>query len=146
MALLKLDSLPNQSDWKKCSEKKKKTPPTRLTLTLLLMLALSPWPSLPFVIVPALLYMLGHGMAFPNSIAASTEVDPRVLGAATATVAAVSQLLIGLLTSASVRWHDGTGFPLAVVCLLSNILAWTCFVQARRRKALRQVAGPEART
>ena len=116
------------------------------SIALLLMLALSPWPFLPFVIVPALLYMLGHGMAFPNSIAASTEVDPRVVGAATATVAAVSQLLIGLLTSASVRWHDGTGLPLAVVCLLSNILAWTCFLQARRRKALRQAGGPETRT
>lgn len=107
------------------------------SIALLLLLAMTPWPSLPFVIAPALLYMLGHGMAFPNSIAASTEVDPRVVGAATATVAAVSQLLIGLLTSASARWHDGTGLPLAVVCLVSNVLAWACFIQARRRKAMR---------
>jgi DHA1 family bicyclomycin/chloramphenicol resistance-like MFS transporter len=110
------------------------------SLALLLLLALTPWPSLPFVIAPAMLYMLGHGMAFPNSVAASTEVDPRVVGAATATVAAVSQLLIGLLTSASARWHDGTGLPLAVVCLLSNMLAWACFIQARRRKAARAAA------
>lgn len=114
------------------------------TFALLLLVALTPWPSLPFVIGPALLYMLGHGMAFPNSIAASTDVDPRVVGAATATVAAVSQFLIGVLTSVSALWHDGTGLPLAAVCLLSNGLAWACFLQARRRKAAR--TAPVARS
>lgn len=107
------------------------------TLALLLLLALTPWPSLPLVIIPACLYMFGHGMAFPNSIAASTDVDPRVVGAATATVASVSQLLIGLLTSVSARWNDGTGLPLATVCLASNLLAWTAFTLARRLKARR---------
>lgn len=104
------------------------------------LLALSPWPSLPMVIVPACLYMFGHGMAFPNSIAAATEVDPRVVGAATAAVAAVSQLVIGLLTSVSVLWHDGTGLPLAVACLASNTLAWIMFRTARRLKAARRPA------
>ncbi|MBM3347010.1 MAG: multidrug effflux MFS transporter [Betaproteobacteria bacterium] len=104
----------------------------------LLLLALTPWPSLPLVIIPACLYMYGHGMAFPNSMAASTDVDPRVVGAATATLASVSQLLIGLLTSVSARWHDGTGLPLATICLASNLLAWAAFTRARRLKAERR--------
>jgi DHA1 family bicyclomycin/chloramphenicol resistance-like MFS transporter len=108
------------------------------SLALLLMLALTPWPSLPMVIVPACLYMFGHGMAFPNSIAASTEVDPRVVGAATAAVAAVSQFSIGVFTSFAALWRDGTALPLAVVCLGSNALAWSTFRRARRLKAARR--------
>ncbi len=110
------------------------------TAALLLLLALSPWPSLPLVIIPACLYMFGHGMAFPNSIAASTEVDPRVVGAATATVAAVNMFMIGVFTSFSAKWHDGTGLPMAVICLLSNAIAWAMFLNARRLKAKRRAA------
>ena len=110
------------------------------TAALLLMLALTPWPSLLMVIIPASLYMFGHGMAFPNSIAASTEVDPRVVGAATATVAAVNMFMIGLITSFSAQWHDGTGLPMTVVCLASNAIAWMLFLNARRLKAKRRAA------
>ncbi len=110
------------------------------TAALLLMLALTPWPSLLMVILPASLYMFGHGMAFPNSIAASTEVDPRVVGVATATVAAANMFMIGVMTSFSAKWHDGTGLPMTVVCLASNALAWTLFLNARRLKARRRAA------
>lgn len=112
------------------------------SIALVSLLALSPWPSVAAVIVPLFFYMLGHGISFPLSVAAATEVDARVVGAATAVLGAISQLLIGVLTVAAAQWHDGTGLPLATVCLISNILAWSMFLLARRLKAERHRRQP----
>lgn len=102
------------------------------TAGLLVMLALTPWPGVFTILVPMFVYSIAHGSIFPVAYAGSLEVDPRVVGAAAAFSGFVNFIVVGLLTLTIAQWHDGTGFPLAVICLCGNIIVWMAFVLARR--------------
>ena len=102
------------------------------TAGLLAMLALSPWPGVFTILIPMCVYATAHGAIFPPAYAGSLEVDPRVVGAAAAFSGFVNFVVVGILTLTLAQWHDGTGFPLAVLCLCGNLIVWSSFLLARR--------------
>ncbi len=102
------------------------------TAGLLVMLALSPWPGVFTILIPMFVYATAHGAIFPPAYAGSLEVDPRVVGAAAAFSGFVNFVVVGILTLTLAQWHDGTGFPLAVLCLCGNLIVWSSFLLARR--------------
>ena len=85
------------------------------------------------VALPAFLWMFGHGLHYPQSMAAAVAPFPQTAGAASSLIGfyqtcagAVAAFVMGVL-------HDGSALPLGALMLCLSILALLAYVPFYRR-------------
>ncbi len=90
------------------------------------------------VALPALVWMFGHGLHYPQSMAAAVAPFPRTAGAASSLIGfyqtcagAVAAFIMGAI-------HDGTAIPLGGLMLALSILALLAYAPFYRRVLRRQ--------
>ena len=100
---------------------------------ILLILALSGIRTGVAVALPALIWMFGHGLHYPQSMAAAVAPFPRTAGAASSLIGfyqtcagAVAAFIMGAI-------HDGTAAPLGGLMLVLSILALIAYAPFYRR-------------
>lgn len=78
--------------------------------------------SVPTVVLPVSLFMVGAGMASPFALAGSVSVNPQAIGAASGMYGFI-QMGYGMLCTVVVEtWHPGAVYPVAAVLLGSALL------------------------
>ncbi len=87
----------------------------------------------PAVALPAFVWMFGHGLHYPQSMAAAVAPFPRTAGAASSaigfyqtTAGAIAAFAIGIL-------HDGTAVPFGLLMLVLSIAALLSYVPFYKR-------------
>jgi DHA1 family bicyclomycin/chloramphenicol resistance-like MFS transporter len=99
----------------------------------LFMLAdLTGWLTVPTVVGPVALFMVGAGMASPFALAGSVSVNPQAIGAASGMYGFI-QMTYGMLCTIVVEvWQPGAVYPVAVVLLGSALLGQAAMSLAAR--------------
>ena len=88
--------------------------------------------SVPTVVLPVSLFMVGAGMASPFALAGSVSVNPQAIGAASG-MYGFFQMGYGMLCTVVVEsWHPGSVYPVATVLLGSALLGQTAMAVAVR--------------
>ena len=107
---------------------------------IMLMLALAGVRSGAAVALPALLWMFGHGLHYPQSMAAAVAPFPRTAGAASSLIGfyqtcagAVAAFIMG-------AFHDGTAVPMGGLMLVLSVLALVAYAPFYRRILRNQTA------
>ena len=94
---------------------------------------LAGWLSVPSVIAPMVVFMIGAGMASPFALAGSVSVNPHAIGAASG-LYGFTQMGYGALCTVIVAvWRPGSVFTVAAVLLVSSLLGQTALSLAARR-------------
>lgn len=82
---------------------------------------ISGWLTVPTIVGPVALFMVGAGMASPFALAGSVSVNPQAIGAASGMYGFV-QMGYGMLCTIVVEtWHPGAIYPVVTVLLGSAI-------------------------
>ena len=90
------------------------------------------WLTVPTIIGPVALFMVGAGMASPFALAGSVSVNPQAIGAASGMYGFV-QMSYGMLCTIVVEtWHPGAVYPVATVLLLSALAGQVAMSVATR--------------
>jgi len=90
------------------------------------------WVSVPTMVGPVALFMVGAGMASPFAVAGAVSVNPLAIGAASGMYGCV-QMAYGVLCTLVVEtWHPGAVFPVATVLLGSTLLGQAALTLAMR--------------
>jgi DHA1 family bicyclomycin/chloramphenicol resistance-like MFS transporter len=93
--------------------------------------------SVPTVVAPVCLFMMGAGMASPFALAGAVSVNPQAIGAASGMYGFI-QMGYGMLCTVVVEaWHPGAVYPVATVLLGSALLGQTAMsaaIRAERRR------------
>ncbi|MBV9248422.1 MAG: MFS transporter, partial [Acetobacteraceae bacterium] len=80
------------------------------------------WMTVPTLVAPVVLFMVGAGMASPFAIAGAVSVNPQAIGTASGLYGFV-QMTYGVLCTVAVEvWRPGAVYPVAVVLLGSALL------------------------
>jgi DHA1 family bicyclomycin/chloramphenicol resistance-like MFS transporter len=88
--------------------------------------------SVPTVVLPVSLLMVGAGMASPFALAGAVSVNPQAIGAASGMYGFI-QMGYGMLCTVVVEtWHPGSVYPVATVLLGSALLGQTAMAVAVR--------------
>jgi DHA1 family bicyclomycin/chloramphenicol resistance-like MFS transporter len=91
------------------------------------------WITVPTMIAPVALFMVGAGMASPFAVSGAVSVNPQSIGAASGLYGFV-QMSYGVLCTLVVEtWSPGAVFPVAVVLLGSALLGQITLSMAVRR-------------
>ncbi|MBI3453665.1 MAG: multidrug effflux MFS transporter [Rhodospirillales bacterium] len=91
--------------------------------------------SIPAIVLPMALYMLGFGIALPNAISGAMAPFPAVAGAAAALMGFVQMVLAALGSAFVAGFYNGTAVPMAAGVCIAGILglaSWIVFVRPRR--------------
>jgi DHA1 family bicyclomycin/chloramphenicol resistance-like MFS transporter len=99
------------------------------------------WITVPTMVAPVALFMVGAGMASPFAITGAVSVNPQAIGTASGLYGFV-QMAYGVLCTVVVEtWHPGAVYPVATALLGSALLgqaALSLAVSARGAPALDQ--------
>jgi DHA1 family bicyclomycin/chloramphenicol resistance-like MFS transporter len=83
---------------------------------------LAGWVSVPSVIAPMVVFMVGAGMASPFALTGAVSVNPHAIGAASG-LYGFTQMAYGALCTIIVEaWRPGSVFTVAAVLLVSSLL------------------------
>ena len=94
--------------------------------------------SVPTVVIPVCLFMVGAGMASPFALAGSVSVNPQAIGAASG-LYGFTQMGYGMLCTIVVEtWHPGAVYPVASVLLGSALLGQAAVAMAMRAERRRE--------
>jgi DHA1 family bicyclomycin/chloramphenicol resistance-like MFS transporter len=100
--------------------------------TLFALADLTEWLTVPTILGPVALFMVGAGMASPFALAGSVSVHPQAIGAASGMYGFV-QMAYGMLCTIVVEtWHPGAIYPVATVLLGSAIAGQIAMAIASR--------------
>ncbi|MBN8898427.1 MAG: Bcr/CflA family drug resistance efflux transporter, partial [Rhodospirillales bacterium] len=98
------------------------------------------WETVPTIVGPVALFMVGAGMASPFALAGAVSVNPQAIGAASGMYGFV-QMGYGMLCTVVVEtWAPGAIYPVAVV-LLGSALAGQVAMSLAVAASARQDAG-----
>lgn len=96
--------------------------------------------TVPTVVAPVSLFMVGAGMASPFALAGSVSVNPQMIGAASGMYGFI-QMGYGMLCTIVVEtWHPGAVYPVGAVLLGSALLGQAALTSALRTE--RRVTPP----
>ncbi len=94
--------------------------------------------SVPTVVIPVCLFMVGAGMASPFALAGSVSVNPQAIGAASG-LYGFTQMGYGMICTIVVEtWHPGAVYPVATVLLGSALLGQAAVAMAMRAERRRE--------
>jgi len=89
--------------------------------------------TVPTVIAPVVVFMIGAGMASPFALSGAVSVNPHLIGAASG-LYGFTQMAYGALCTVAVEiWRPGSVFTVAVVLLASALLGQAALSLAVRR-------------
>lgn len=90
------------------------------------------WISVPTMVGPVALFMVGAGMASPFAVTGAVSVNPKAIGAASG-LYGCAQMTYGMLCTILVEtWHPGAIYPVAAALLGSALLGQTALALAVR--------------
>lgn len=91
------------------------------------------WITVPTMVGPVALFMVGAGMASPFAITGAVSVNPQAIGAASG-LYGFTQMTYGVLCTVAVEtWSPGSVYPVATVLLGSALLGQLAISFAARR-------------
>jgi MFS transporter, DHA1 family, multidrug resistance protein len=91
------------------------------------------WLSVPSVIAPIVVFMVGAGMASPFALSGAVSINSHAIGAASG-LYGFTQMAYGALCTAIVEvWRPGSVFTVAAVLLVSSVLGQIALSLAVRR-------------
>jgi DHA1 family bicyclomycin/chloramphenicol resistance-like MFS transporter len=93
--------------------------------------------SVPTVVGPVSLFMVGAGMASPFALAGSVSVNPQAIGAASGLYGFIQMGYGMLCTVVAETWHPGAVYPVATVLLGSALLGQAAMSMAMRAEQRR---------
>ncbi len=90
------------------------------------------WETVPTIVGPVALFMVGAGMASPFALAGSVSVNPQAIGAASGMYGFI-QMGYGMLCTVVVEtWHPGAIYPVATILLVSAVAGQVAMSLASR--------------
>ncbi|MDR3538225.1 MAG: multidrug effflux MFS transporter [Acetobacteraceae bacterium] len=90
------------------------------------------WLTVPTIVGPVALFMVGAGMASPFALAGAVSVNPHAIGAASGMYGFV-QMSYGMLCTVVVEtWHPGAIYPVMTVLLVSALAGQVAMAMASR--------------